>query len=97
MNLMKQVAAAALLATALAATARAEVIQFSDAKTKSFLGSWTVWIDGKERGITDAHGRFRINDRSDNIEVTLKHVGAPDKKVKITTTGKPGLVSVPVP
>lgn len=97
MTRTKKLVAAALVTVALSVTARAEVFQFGDVKTKSALAAWTVWIDGKERGITDSHGRFRINDPTGDIAVTLKHPGAPDRKVKVKVAGKPGLVPVRVP
>jgi hypothetical protein len=95
--MMKRLVAAALLTVAFTVTARAEVIQFSDDKTNSRLAAWTVWIDGKERGITDSNGRFRINDPTGNIAVVLKHPSTPDRTVKVTVAGKPRLVEVRVP
>lgn len=85
------------LVLALAASLRAEVVQFTSATDKSLLAFWTVWIDGKEKGITDAQGRFRITEPTGEIEVTLKHPGSPDRTVKITIAGKQGLVTADVP
>lgn len=77
--------ALALLLSA-AAPVKAEVFQFVDAQSNSFLVYWAVWQSQTFLGYTDGHGRLRIDSPTGTLRITLKYRDRRDKSAHITVT-----------
>jgi hypothetical protein len=96
MKIPKKIVAALALILLTGTNTRAETVVFTEAQTKSPLAYYAVWIGGAIHGYTDGQGRIRIDSPTGEFEVILKYNGKPDRTLKITTTGKPGIMPVEV-
>ena len=79
-------ALALLLVLATAVPVKAEVFQFVDAQSNSYLVYWAVWQSQTFLGYTDGYGRLRIDSPTGRLPITLKYRGKHDKSMHITVT-----------
>ena len=69
-----------------AAPVKAEVFQFVDAQSNSYLVYWAVWQSKRFLGYTDGYGRLRIDSPTGASSIALKSRGKSDKSTHITVT-----------
>ena len=83
---MKFVTFALAITLALAGPVKAEIFQFVDAQSNSYLSYWSVWKSKKFLGYTDGRGRIRIEKPKGTFSIKLKYRGKSEKHVQITVT-----------
>lgn len=88
---MKTMMLALALILALVVPVKAEVFQFVDAQSNSYLVYWAVWQSQTFLGYTDGYGRLRIDRPTGTLTITLKYRGKRDKFAQITVTATQGV------
>ncbi len=83
---MRTMTLALALFLSVAAPVKAEVFQFVDAESNSYLVYWAVWRSQTFFGYTDRYGRLRIDKPTGALSITLKSRGKSDKSTNITVT-----------
>lgn len=83
---MKFITFALAITLILASPVKAEIFQFVDSKSNSYLVYWSVWKSNKFLGYTDGRGRLRIERPKGTFSIKLKYRGKSEKIVQITVT-----------
>ena len=80
-----------------ASSVYADVFQFIDRSSNSYLISYAVYISNQRYGYTDGYGRIRIDRQNGNYTVTLKKRNRPDRIIQISIDGSNTLKVISIP
>ena len=94
---MKALIIVLVLLMAVTGSAYADVFQFIDRSSNSYLISYAVYISEELKGYTDGYGRIRINKQNGAYSATLRKKNSLDIVVRLSFDGSSTLKTIYVP